>query len=240
MDVPYGLNRLKDPLQPHWEDEPFPPDQVVEAICQLRHNNQNAKMVIILFGEHSIIGDYSKAIKADDDSVDISFGAMTISYKYKSPQAWMTNNRESYLIIWFGSPKEVVFHQSPELPSFLSFASKPSVSLKSGDHPVNYAVKQVDAMRRFIKMFSNPGDTFIDAFAGTHTTSIASLLENRNAIAIEADQSQWLSAQNQVKEVVNSTLDHMPISSSPSSSHSRRKSSEEKKLELPQPSSLLL
>jgi len=81
MDVPYGLNRLKDPLQPHWDDEPFPPDQVVEAIHQLWHNSQNAKMVVILFGEHLIIGDYTKAIKADDDSVDISFGAMTIRYK---------------------------------------------------------------------------------------------------------------------------------------------------------------
>jgi len=80
MDVPYGLNRLKDPLQPHCDDEPFPPDQVVEAVCQLQHNNQNAKMFIILFGEHSIIGDYTKAIKADDDSVDISFGSMTIRY----------------------------------------------------------------------------------------------------------------------------------------------------------------
>jgi hypothetical protein len=226
MDVPYGLNRLKDPLQPHWDDEPFPPDQVVEAIRQLRHNNQNAKMVVILFGEHSIIGDYAKAIKADDDSVDISFGAMTIRYNYKSPQAWMTNNWESYLIIRFGSINEVVFHRSPELPSFLSFSSKPPVVIKSGDHPVNYAVKPVDAMRRFIKTFSNPGDTVIDAFAGTHTTSIAALLENRNAIAIEADQSQWLSAQHHVKEVVNSMLDHMPISSSPST---RRKSSEKKK-----------
>jgi len=124
-------------------------------------------------GEHSIIGDYAKAIKADGNIVDIRFGAMTIRYKYKSSQAWMTNNCESYLIIWFGSPNEVVFHQSPQLPSFLSFASKPPVSLKSGDHPVNYAVKPVDAMRCFIKMFSNPGDTVIDAFAGTHTTSIA-------------------------------------------------------------------
>jgi hypothetical protein len=110
MDVPYGLNRLKDPLQPHWDDESFPPDQVVEAICQLQHNNQNVKMVIILFGEHSIIGDYAKAIKANDGSVDIGFGAMTIQYKYKSPQAWLTNNWESYLIMPFGSPKEVVFH----------------------------------------------------------------------------------------------------------------------------------
>jgi len=33
-------------------------------------------------------------------------------------------------------------------------------------------------------MFSNPGDTVIDAFAGAHTTSIAALLKNRNAIAI--------------------------------------------------------
>jgi len=56
---------------------------------------------------------------------------------------------------------------------------------------------------------------------------VAALLENRNAIAIEA--AQWRSAQNHVKEFVNTMLDHMPISSSPSSSHSRRKSSEEKK-----------
>jgi len=110
----------------------------------------------VLFGEHSIIGDYAKAIKADDDSVDISFGAMTTRYKYKSPQSWLTNNWESYLIICFGSPKKVVFHQSPKLPSFLSFASKPPVPLKSGNHPVNYAVKPVEAMRSFIKMFSNP------------------------------------------------------------------------------------
>jgi len=40
-------------------------------------------------------------------------------------------------------------------------------------------------MRRFIKMVSNPGDIVIDAFAGMRTTSIAALLENRNAIAIE-------------------------------------------------------
>jgi len=103
-------------------------------------------MVIILYGEHSIIGNYAKAIKADDDSVDIRFGSMAIRYKYKSPQAWMTNNWESYITIHFGSPKEIVFHQSPNLPSFLSFASKPPVTLKSGNHPVNYAAKPADAM----------------------------------------------------------------------------------------------
>jgi len=186
---PLWPQQAQGPLQPHWENEPFPYNQVVEAICQFWHNNQNAKMVIILFGEHSIIGDYTKAIKADDDSMEISFGAMAIRYKYKSPQAWLNNNWESYLIIWFGSPKEVVFHCSPQLPSFLSFASKPLVSLKSGNHPVNYAVKPVGAMRCFIKMFSNPGDTVIDPFVGMHTTSIAALLENRNAIAIETSLS---------------------------------------------------
>jgi len=60
-----------------------------------------------------------------------------------------------------------------------------------------------------------------------HNTSIAALVEKRNAIAIETDQSQGLSAQNPVKEVVNSILDHIPISSSLSSSSSQRKSSEE-------------
>jgi len=37
-----------------------------------------------------------------------------------------------------------------------------------------------------------------------HTTSIAALLDNRNAIAIEADQSKWLSAQNHVKQHLGS------------------------------------
>jgi len=53
--------------------------------------------------------------------------------------------------------------------------------------------------------------------------------ENRNAIAIKADQSQWLGAQSHVKEVINSIFAHMPISSNPSPSFSRRKSGEEKK-----------
>jgi len=118
---------------------------------------------------------------------------------------------------------------SSQLPSFLSFSSKPPVVLKSGNHPVNYAVKPVEAMHCFIKMFSNLSDTVINAFAGRHTTSIAALLKSRNAVAIEADQSQWLRAQHHVKEVVNSMLDQMPISSCSSSSCSRRKSSEEKK-----------
>jgi len=61
-------------------------------------------------------------------------------------------------------------------PSCLpQFASKSPVPFKSGNNPVNYAFKPVDTMRCFIKMFSNPGDTVIDAFAGTHTTSIVDL-----------------------------------------------------------------
>jgi len=61
----------------------------------------------------------------------------------------------SHHLLWI--PQGSCLPSSPELPSFFSFASKPPVPLKSGNHPVNYAVKPVDAMQCFIKMFSNPG-----------------------------------------------------------------------------------
>jgi len=67
---------------------------------------------------------------ADDDNVDTSFGAMTIRYKYNSPQAWMTNNWGSYLIIHFGSPRRLsstgllsFLPSSAFLPNYLLFSS---------------------------------------------------------------------------------------------------------------------
>jgi len=52
------------------------------------------------------------------------------------------------------------------------------------DHPAPYPV---EVPRRLIRMFSFTGDTVLDPFAGTGTTSLAALEAGRNSVAIELD-----------------------------------------------------
>ena len=52
------------------------------------------------------------------------------------------------------------------------------------DHPAPYPV---EIPRRLIRMFSFAGDTVVDPFAGTGTTAIAAMEDNRNSISVEID-----------------------------------------------------
>jgi modification methylase len=52
------------------------------------------------------------------------------------------------------------------------------------DHPAPYPV---EVPRRLIKMFSFVGDTVVDPFAGTGTTTLAAIETGRNSIAVELE-----------------------------------------------------
>jgi modification methylase len=52
------------------------------------------------------------------------------------------------------------------------------------DHPAPYPA---EIPRRLIRMFSFAGDTVVDPFAGTGTTAIAAMENDRNSISIEID-----------------------------------------------------
>ena len=52
------------------------------------------------------------------------------------------------------------------------------------DHPAPYPV---EIPRRLIRMFSFVGDTVVDPFAGTGTTTLAAIETGRNSIAVEVD-----------------------------------------------------
>ncbi|MHB1778087.1 MAG: DNA methyltransferase, partial [Acidimicrobiales bacterium] len=201
LDVPYGILRGDATETAHWDQSACNPQEVVRSIRQLCdfQNNQH-DCVVILFCEHSMAGPYSDAILEMNSEADITWGAMNIKYSWKSPQKWMTNNFETYLIIRFGPINKITFLRSPDNPSYTSFNVKEEPTYKVNGQVVNYAQKPIAAMRRFIKMFSKPGDLIIDAYAGTHSATIAALIEGRSSIAFEADPQQWAYAQARVEE----------------------------------------
>lgn len=62
----------------------------------------------------------------------------------------------------------------------------PIVINRGGNSPRNHTTeKPVDLMRELIRLFSNPGDTIIDPYAGSFTTGVACVIEGRNFIGIE-------------------------------------------------------
>lgn len=52
-----------------------------------------------------------------------------------------------------------------------------------------------------MKHFSLPGQTIIDAFAGSGTGVAAAMLEGRHAIAVEPDERQLLSIKDRMLEL---------------------------------------
>jgi DNA modification methylase len=63
------------------------------------------------------------------------------------------------------------------------------------DHPAPFPL---DLANRLVRMFSFVGDTVVDPFGGTGTTTLASLKADRHSISVEIDPHYW---QNGVKRV---------------------------------------
>lgn len=67
----------------------------------------------------------------------------------------------------------------------------------SKDHPAPYPV---ELAYRLIRMFSFTGDTVLDPFAGTGTTTIAAIQCDRNSIANELDAEYHVGAANRIED----------------------------------------
>lgn len=64
-------------------------------------------------------------------------------------------------------------------------------------HPAPYPV---EVATRLIRMFSFVGDTVLDPFSGTATTSLAAALVGRNSIGVEIDADYFASARKRLNE----------------------------------------
>jgi DNA modification methylase len=72
--------------------------------------------------------------------------------------------------------------------------------LRGTSHPRHPAPYPVEFAERLIRMFSFVGDTVLDPFMGTGTTSLACARWGRNSIGIELDDKYFEIAQKRVAE----------------------------------------
>jgi modification methylase len=66
------------------------------------------------------------------------------------------------------------------------------------NHPAPYPVELAD---RLVRMFSFVGDTVLDPFAGTGTTTVAAMRSARNSVAIEVDEKYFKDAEKRVADI---------------------------------------
>ena len=78
------------------------------------------------------------------------------------------------------------------------------------NHPAPYPV---DLAERLIRMFSFAGDTVLDPFSGTGTTSIAAANCGRNSIGVEVDSHYFDSALRRVRQHCSGLFSRTTVSS---------------------------
>lgn len=75
-------------------------------------------------------------------------------------------------------------------------------------HPAPFPLELAE---RLIRMFSFVGDTVLDPFMGTGTTTIAAARWGRNSIGVEVDPHYWAAAERQVRQDTASLFAHASI-----------------------------
>ena len=89
------------------------------------------------------------------------------------------------------------------------------------EHPAPYPLELAE---RLIRMFSFVGDTVLDPFMGTGTTSVAAARWGRNSIGVEVDSHYFKSAHKRLVEATTDFFSETQISaitSPPSAPHAR-------------------
>jgi site-specific DNA-methyltransferase (adenine-specific) len=77
-----------------------------------------------------------------------------------------------------------------------------------GGHPAPYPVELAE---RLIRMFSFAGDTVLDPFAGTGSTTIAAVQTGRNSIGNEIEPSYLKLARTRVRNAISKHRAHGAI-----------------------------
>lgn len=73
---------------------------------------------------------------------------------------------------------------------------------RNNDHPTQKPLKLV---RQWVRLFSEPGETIFDPFAGSGTVALAAMLEGRNAIVVEKDPAYCDIIRRRVRECDQTT-----------------------------------
>ncbi|HXH09452.1 MAG TPA: site-specific DNA-methyltransferase [Alphaproteobacteria bacterium] len=184
---------------------------VVGDVCLARRRNNGRHMVVPLHADIVVrcrrIGlDYLTPIlwhKIASASYEVENGSSFLGKPYE-PNAIIKNDLEYLLMLrkpgGYRKPTErqrLLSRLSKEEHAkwFRSFwADVPGASTR--DHPAPFPV---ELAYRLIRMFSFVGDTVLDPFAGTCSTTVAAIKAGRNSIANELDPEYFRLAVERVK-----------------------------------------
>lgn len=185
---------------------------VVGDVCLSRRKNKGRHSVIPLHADIAVrcrrLGlDYLTPIlwhKIANASYEVENGSSFLGKPYE-PNAIIKNDIEYVLML----RKPGGYRKPTEEQRRLSRLSReefgawfrsfwmdlPGASTR--DHPAPYPV---ELAYRLVRMFSFAGDTVLDPFAGTLSTTIAAIEAGRNSIAVELDQQYFADGVRRVNQ----------------------------------------
>jgi modification methylase len=184
---------------------------VVGDVCIARRRNRGRHMVMPLHADISVrarrIGfDYLTPIlwhKIANASYEVENGSGFLGKPYE-PNAIVKNDVEYILMLrksgGYRKPTDIQRQRSKMTKEehsawFRAFwTDVPGASTK--EHPAPYPA---ELAYRLIRMFSFVGDTVLDPFMGTGTTSIAAIQSGRNSIGVEVDPTYFAHAEARVR-----------------------------------------
>ena len=199
---------------------------VVGDVCLSRRENAGRHTVIPL---HASIQEHCRGIgfdnlapiiwhKISNAAYEVEGGGGFLGKPYE-PNAVIKNDIEFILM-----ERKPGGYRSPDLPTkVLSLISAENhkrwfqqiwtgvTGASTKHHPAPYPVELAE---RLIRMFSFVGDTVLDPFLGTGTTSVAAALWGRNSIGYELDPHYFKLAQRRIADETNSLFRTAQISAS--------------------------
>lgn len=188
---------------------------VVGDVCIARRRNRGRHMVVPLHSDISIrareIGfDYLTPIlwhKIASASYEVENGSSFLGKPYE-PNAIIKNDIEYLLMLRKPGGYRKPSDEQRELSKlgkdeyakwFRSFWSDIK-GTSTKNHPAPFPV---ELAYRLIRMFSFVGDTVLDPFGGTFSTTLAALKANRNSIINEIDREYFRYGETRLKTEVN-------------------------------------
>ncbi len=187
---------------------------VVGDVCLSRRKNNGRHTVVPL---HASIQEHCRDIGFDNLSpiiwhkianavYEVAGGGGFLGKPYE-PNAVIKNDIEYILMLRRGGG-----YRKPTLPTrILSLISAENhqkwfqqiwtglTGASTKHHPAPYPVELAE---RLVRMFSFVGDTVLDPFMGTGTTTLAASKSGRNSIGVEIDPAYFKAAQSRVKSEV--------------------------------------
>ncbi len=201
---------------------------VVGDVCLSRRQNDGRHTVVPL---HASIQEHCRRIGFDNLAPIIWYKIANAAYEVENGSTFLGKPYEPNAVIkndveYVLMQRKPGGYRSPSLPTrVLSLISAenyqkwfqqiwsglPGVSTRA--HPAPYPLELAE---RLIRMFSFAGDTVLDPFLGTGTTSLAAARWGRNSVGVEVDPHYFALAHRRLREGAEGLFGTTRITAEPS------------------------